>query len=239
LPGLKLRKKDGQVLTVMFTGGKIDLDGEECLITIQNDITELKLYQNELAHLDRLNLIGEMAAGIGHEVRNPMTTIKGFLQLFKEKDRYAQDREIMDLMIEELDRANSIITEFLSLAKNKAVELKSQSLNQKVRAFFHLLQADAIKQDKNIELELGDIPNIRIDKMRFSSLSLTLSVTGWMPCSRAVYLLLKHSEEDDMVVLAVKDQGRRNSPEVLGKIGTPFFQTKDNGTGWVWQSVTV
>ena len=66
-----------------------------------------------------MTLVGEMSASISHEIRNPMTTVRGFLQLLKEKDRYAQDKEYMDLMIDELDRANSIITEFLSLAKNK------------------------------------------------------------------------------------------------------------------------
>lgn len=228
---LKLRKKDGQVLTVMFTGGKIDIDGEECLITIQNDITDLKLYQNELARFDRLNLIGEMAAGIGHEVRNPMTTVKGFLQLLKEKERYAQDRDIMDLMVEELDRANSIITEFLSLAKNKAVELKSHSLNQKVRAVFPLLKADAMKQDKNIELELGDIPHIKIDKNEIQQLILNLVHNGLEAMQPGGLMTIKTFQEDDMVVLAVTDQGIGIVPEVLAKIGTPFFTTKDNGTG--------
>jgi PAS domain S-box-containing protein len=228
---LKLRKKDGKVIDVMFTGGKINLDGEECLITMQKDITELKTYQTEIARLDRLNLIGEMAAGIGHEVRNPMTTVKGFLQLLKEKERYAQDRDTMDLMIEELDRANSIITEFLSLAKNKAVELKMQSLNQKIKTILPLIQADAMKQDKNIELELGDIPNIKIDKNEIQQLVLNLVRNGLEAMPPGGVLTIKTFLEGDRVVLAVKDQGRGIALEVLEKIGTPFFTTKDNGTG--------
>ncbi|MFX4262240.1 PAS domain S-box protein [Pelotomaculum propionicicum] len=228
---LKLRNKDGRVFDVMFTGGKVNLDGEECLITIQNDITELKTYQYELERLDRLNLVGEMAAGIGHEVRNPMTTVKGFLQLLKEKERYDQDRDIMDLMVEELDRANSIISEFLSLAKNKAVELKSQSLNQKVRAVFPLLQADAMKQDKNIELVLGDIPHIKIDRNEVQQLILNLVRNGLDAMQPGGLMTIKTFQEDDMVVLAVTDQGSGIVPEVIAKIGTPFFTTKDNGTG--------
>jgi signal transduction histidine kinase len=66
----------------------------------------------ELARLDRLNLIGEMAAGIGHEVRNPLTTIRGFLQLFRNKQEYEAHREHFDMMIGEIDRANAIIRSF-------------------------------------------------------------------------------------------------------------------------------
>ncbi|MGI5839749.1 MAG: histidine kinase dimerization/phospho-acceptor domain-containing protein [bacterium] len=82
------------------------------------DITGRKRLEQEMARLERLNLIGEIAAGIGHEIRNPMATVRGFLQMFEGKAEYAQDGEFFVLMIEELDRANSIISEFLSLARN-------------------------------------------------------------------------------------------------------------------------
>ncbi|WP_243153037.1 histidine kinase dimerization/phospho-acceptor domain-containing protein [Sporotomaculum syntrophicum] len=136
----------------------------KCILVIVNDITELRHYQHEMARLDRLNLVGQMAAEIGHEIRNPMTIVRGFLQLLGGKERYALDKEYMDLLIEELDRVNSIIAEFLSLAKDKTVKLESQCLNKIIRTFFPLLQADALKQEKNIEMELGDIPPIVIDK---------------------------------------------------------------------------
>lgn len=228
---IRFRKKSGEIAIGLLSGVTIDLNGEECILAISNDITELRRYQNDMARLDRLNMIGEMAAGIGHEVRNPMTTIKGFLQLLKEKDRYAQDKDYMDLMIEELDRANSIITEFLSLAKNKAVELKMQSLNQKIRVIFPLIQADALKQDKNIEIELGDIPNVIIDKNEIQQLILNLVRNGLEAMLPGGLLTIKTFLEGDSVVLAVKDQGKGIASEVLEKIGTPFFTTKDNGTG--------
>lgn len=83
----------------------------------------------EIARLDRLDLVGEMAASIGHEIRNPMTTVRGYLQIMRENKDYIQAKEHFDLMIEELDSANAIITDFLSLAQNKMVELKLGNLN--------------------------------------------------------------------------------------------------------------
>lgn len=227
-----INNKSGETTTVLLSGIIITWNNEKCVLGIANDITELRRYQYEMTRLERLNLIGEMAAGIGHEIRNPMTTIKGFLQLLKEKERYAQDRDYMDLMIEELDRANSIITEFLSLARNKAIELKEQSLNKRIKTTFPLIQADAMKQDKNIIMELGDdIPNIAIDGKEIQQLILNLVRNGFEAMPPGGLLTIKTFLEGDRVVLAVQDQGSGIAPEVLKKIGTPFFTTKDSGTG--------
>ncbi len=226
-----LLTKSGEILTSLISGVSIIWNNEKCHFLIHNDITELRRYQHEMARLDRLNLVGEMSAGIGHEIRNPMTTVRGFLQLLSVKDRYVQDKEYMDLMIEELDRANSIITEFLSLAKNKAVELKRQSLNHKVKTIFPLLFADAMKQDKIIKMQLGDIPYIVIDKNEIKQLILNLVRNGLEAMSPGGLLSIKTFKDDVGVVLAVQDQGTGIAPEVLKKIGTPFLTTKDDGTG--------
>jgi len=93
---------------------------------LSGTFTELKRLRQELTRLDQLNLVGEMAASIGHEVRNPLTTVRGFLQLLGKKKECTSFKEYFDLMIDELDRANSIISEFLSLAKNKSVKLEPQ-----------------------------------------------------------------------------------------------------------------
>lgn len=229
---VKFRKKSGEIWTALLSGVVMKWKNEECTLAIANDITELRRYQSEIARLERLNLIGEMSASISHEIRNPMTTVRGFLQLFLKRDRYKEeDKEYMMLMIEELDRANSIITEFLSLAKNKAVKLKNQNLNQTIENLVPLLQAEALKQDKNIELILGDIPYIIYDKNEMHQLILNLVLNGLEAMSEGGYITIRTFKKGDKVVLAVQDQGRGISPEVLEKIGTPFFTTKDEGTG--------
>jgi len=106
----EFRTKSGQVGTVISNVDLIDIDGEECILVSSNNITKLKQYEGEIARLDNLKLMGQMAGAIAHEIRNPMTTIKGFLQLFNEQYKYRDDREAIDLMIEELDRVNDIIT---------------------------------------------------------------------------------------------------------------------------------
>ena len=101
-------KKSGAKRWGLYTAERIDINGEPCILSLVTDITERKEIEAEMIRLDRLNLVGEMAASIGHEIRNPMTTVRGYLQILRENEDYVQESEYFDLMIEELDRANSI-----------------------------------------------------------------------------------------------------------------------------------
>lgn len=201
------------------------------LTGVMVDITRSKQFEREMYRMDQLNLVGEMAAGIAHEIRNPMTTVKGFLQLFKARNKYAQEREYFELMVSELDRANSIITEFLSLAKNKAVKLRSQNLNEIVRAMYPLITADANITDKYIDIELGDIPEALLDEREIRQLILNLVRNGLEAMSPGGKLTIKTYLNNGEVILLIQDQGMGIDPGVLTKLGTPFMSTKDNGTG--------
>ncbi|MDD4168862.1 MAG: PAS domain S-box protein, partial [Desulfotomaculaceae bacterium] len=170
--------KLGDVRYVLMSGEIIELNNEKCRLVTLNDITDFKKMENEMARLERLNLIGQMAAGIGHEIRNPMTTVRGFLQLLKGKERYAQDQNYMSLMIDELDRANTIITGFLGLARNKAEDMKLQSLNELIEGLLPLLSSDAMENQIDIQLELGVTPDLLLDKNEIHQIILNLVRNG-------------------------------------------------------------
>lgn len=200
-------------------------------LKISENITEKKNLQLEMARLDRLNLIGEMAAAIGHEVRNPMTTVRGFIQLLGKKKLYSADKEYFVLMIDELDRANSIITEFLSLAKNKAIEKKMNNLNSIINSIAPLLQADATKSDYYVVFELSKIPDMFIDEKEIKQIIFNLVRNGMEAMERWGTITIKTYEDAGEVVLAVKDQGKGIPDDIQPKIGTPFLTTKETGTG--------
>lgn len=195
------------------------------------DITARKNIEREMDRLERLNLVGEMAAGIGHEIRNPMTTIRGFLQFLGEKKDCAVYKEYFDIMTGELDRANSIITEFLSLARNKAIDLKMRSLNIIIMSIYPLIEADALVTDKYIETDLNAIPDFPLDEKEIRQLILNLVRNGLEAMPAGGKLKLKTYVENGNVVLAVQDHGTGIDAQVLTKIGTPFLTTKDQGTG--------
>ncbi|MDD4237447.1 MAG: PAS domain S-box protein [Desulfotomaculaceae bacterium] len=229
----KFRRKDGKELWVILSANPLfELNGKYSgLLAMVTDITEYKQIEKEMSRLDRLDLIGEMAAGIGHEIRNPMTAVRGFLQLFKEKNEFAKHEEYFNLMISELDRANSIITEFLSLAKNKAVELKPSKLNTILESMFPLIEADAIVTDKYINLETQELPSLALDEKEIRQLILNLARNGLEAMPPGGKLDLRTFVVGKEVVLAVQDQGKGIEPGVAEKIGTPFYTTKENGTG--------
>ncbi|KGK87801.1 histidine kinase [Desulfosporosinus sp. HMP52] len=204
---------------------------EEGLSIYYHNIMERRMFEKEMARLDRLNLVGQMAAGIGHEVRNPLTTIRGFLQLMEGKDEFAKSKSYIKLMIEELDRANSIISEFLSLAKNKTVDLRPLNLNTLIENLFPLLQADAMVSDKNIKTELEDIEVLSLDEKEIRQLILNLVRNGMEAMRRNGTLTLQTFMDGDRVVLAVQDEGCGIKAQDIEKLGTPFFTTKESGTG--------
>ena len=195
------------------------------------DITSRKTSEKEFARLERLNLVGQLAAGIGHEIRNPMTTVRGYLQLLGEKPVYATQKSTFELMISELDRANEIITEFLSLAQTKQTNLKSQNLNDIIRNIYPLLEADTFSQNKQICFIPGEIPDLELDAKEMTQVILNLVRNGLEAMGKRGCITVRSYLEDGKVVLAIEDEGCGILPENLSKVGTPFFTTKDNGTG--------
>ncbi len=205
--------------------------GKALVLCVSRDITERKKYEKEMARLDRLNLMGEIAAGIAHEIRNPMTVVRGYLQIMQLKEDLASHNKRFDTMIEELDRANAIITEFLSLARNAPSNLKKQSINSILTSLLPLIQADAAEHGITISLSLSDTPEINLDEQQIRQLILNLVRNGIEAMSMHGELTIKTCMKKNRVVLSIKDQGNGIPPDVLEKLGTPFFTTKEQGTG--------
>lgn len=231
LPELKFRTKSGKIVTTITTGTLVHIGDEPCRIIIMQDISKEKLLEADMARLDRLNLVGEMAAGIGHEVRNPMTTVRGYLQIFQRKEELGIYQAQLTMMIEELDRANNIISEFLSLAKNKATDLKPGSLNDSLTAIYPLLQADALRTGHAVELKPGPVPAILFDEKELRQLVLNLTRNALEAMPPGGVVTIATSQKDGRVVLAVSDTGRGIPKRLVKNIGTPFFTTKEKGTG--------
>ena len=218
------------LLVGWYVGGITDLERQhqDYLKTV---ITEVKNLGNEVNRLERFNLLGEMASSISHEVRNPMTTVRGFLQVLAEKDKYVEEKEILNLMIEELDRANSMISEFLAIGKNKEEKPRLHNISNIVKTISPLIQADALGQDKYLQLNLGKVPSIMVKEKQIRQIILNLTRNGLEAMKPGGTLTISTYIERNMVIIAVKDQGGGIDPKILDKLGTPFLTTKENGTG--------
>ena len=225
---------DGTEAILLLSAGRLTVGNEErftgYLVTMTN-MTEIKKYSREIDRLDRLNLIGEMAAGLGHEVRNPLTTVRGYLQFFLDKAGLTKHHESFRLMVDELDRANSIITDFLSLAKNKTIALQPTDLNRVIEGVFPLLQADALRRGSRLTLELAEIPQVFADEKEIRQCLLNLVQNGLDAVGDGGLVTVSTQAMGGEVIMAVHNDGPEIPPHVREKMGTPFFTTKDHGTG--------
>lgn len=228
---VEFKTKEGNNRTGLLSIEEIEVGSMKCYLEAITDITKQKELEREMAKLDRLNTIGQMAAGISHEFRNPITTIRGFIQMLSGRNELENIRDYFDIMLEEIDRANSIITEFLTLSKNKSLNLRKNNINICINKLFPMIQAGALNEDKDVQLELADVADIFMDEDEIRQLILNISRNAIEASPTYGVVIIKTYQSGDEVLLEIKDQGKGIAPEVLGKIGTPFFTTKVDGTG--------
>ncbi len=222
--------KAGERRTGLLSTEIIETPDVPCVLAVITDITDREALEREIARLDRLHMIGEMAAGIAHEIRNPMTTVRGFLQLMRAK-KTLPPKDIIDVMVEELNRANGIISEFLALAKNKTTDRRPQNLAQVIEAIGPLIQAEATLAGKQLHLRLDSCPELELDEKEIRQMVLNLALNGLEAMEAGGRLEIATYTEESEVVLEVCDQGHGMDKDVLAKVGTPFFTTKERGTG--------
>ncbi|QGU00829.1 hypothetical protein SYNTR_2235 [Candidatus Syntrophocurvum alkaliphilum] len=199
-------------------------------VIVFNDVTNKLLFEKKLANLDRFNLIGEMASSIAHEIRNPMTSVRGYIQLLNSTDEFKDHKECFEIMLNEIDKANNIISEFLTLSKHKMLELKHQNLNNIISSLYPLIVSNASLLDLNVKLELKSIPDIMLDKNEIRKLFLNI-VNNALEAMDIGTVTIKTYVEKNSVVLSVTDEGKGIDDIIKDKLFTPFATTKENGTG--------
>lgn len=206
-------------------------DPSEGAVLIAHDVTELERLKDEVGKMERLSLVGQMAASITHEIRNPMAVIRGFVQLLKERS-HSDQQSYFHIILQELDRANSIISDFLSLAQNRVVEKSSCDLHEVLEDLQPLIQADANMRGQLLELALCDrMEPLELNVKEIKQLVLNLSRNGMEAMNDKGVLRIETRNLEDAVELRVIDNGVGIPPERLHHLFEPFYTTKTNGTG--------
>jgi len=209
----------------------LTIDSKSCLFMVINDITERKHLREQIEKIDKLKLIDKLAGAMGHEIRNPMTTVRGFIQLLSTKDELVPYKHYLTLILSELDRANGIITEYLSLAKSTPITLTKTNLNTIINTLFPLIRADAFNRDMQIDLDLQEIPDINLNPQEIRQLILNIVKNGFEAMEAGGVLTIHTKLINDTVCLKIKDKGKGIPANVSKQLGTPFVTTKDKGTG--------
>jgi len=198
---------------------------------ILRDITARKNMEQIVARAEQMNLVGQMAVSVAHELRNPLTSVRGYLQLMRLKAPNNDYRDRYDLMIEELDRTGQIVSEYLLLAKDKVSNLKVGCLNKIITTLYPLMQIAATAARVSLTLALEEIPDLYLDENEIRQLLFNLVNNGLEAMTAGGELRIQTFVACDKVVLAVSDQGSGIDKHILDNLGTPFLTNKDFGTG--------
>jgi len=203
------------------------------LMLIAKDLTQLKKLQFEVQRKDKLAAIGHLAAGVAHEVRNPLSSIKGYATYFK--SLFAKDSEnskAADVLIAETDRLNRVITELLELSKPSDVKLRKTLLRPLLESTLRLIQHEAHSSNIHVNMKFDDEVNFAfLDPDRFTQVMVNIYVNSIQAMVNGGELSLIVSGVKNHITLTVSDTGPGLSKEITLKMFDPYFTTKTKGTG--------
>ena len=203
----------------------------EGILFVGQDITELQRLKDEVDRMERLSLVGQMAASITHEIRNPMAVIRGFIQLLNERSDPDQ-QSYFRIVLDELDRANGIINDFLSLAQNRIVQKEPGNLNELLNDVIPLIWADMNMRGQVFESKLCEqMDELELNGKEIKQLILNLARNGMEAMNDKGVLRIETLNLQDTVQLRVIDSGVGIPKEKQERLFDPFFTTKTNGTG--------
>lgn len=227
----KAKRLDGTPFFFEVSSLFIVFGGKDAVLSIGKDITE-KMEETErlLQKSEKLALLGQMAAGIAHEIRNPLTSIKGFIQLLRTSTR---KEEYFDILLTELDRINDIVGEFLVLAKPTAAVYMTRDIKMLLKDVVTLINNQSLLNNVQIFVEFdNDLPLISCEENQLKQVFLNLlkNAIEAMPKGGNINLLVKEKEEGKISIQII-DQGVGIPQERISTLGEPFYTTKEKGTG--------
>jgi two-component system sensor histidine kinase HydH len=205
-------------------------------IVLLRDITEIEHLKKEMERKERLASIGSLAAGVAHEIRNPLSSIKGFATYFKERYRdVPEDQRIAGIMVGEVERLNRVITQLLEFARPMDLRRETASLLEVVNRSLAMVENQAAERHVEIDRSgLGDEPflcDIDQDKISQVLLNLFLNAMEAMDSGGRLTVSLEPDEKNPRIMVSVSDTGHGIAPQDLDHVFDPYFTTKQSGTG--------
>jgi len=204
-------------------------------VILFRDLTEVQNLKREIERNQRLASLGRLAAGIAHEIRNPLSSIKGFATYFRERYKeIPEDQKTAEIMVQEVERLNRVIGQLLEFARPMTIQKKPTSMHTVIQHSLKMIEGQA--QAKNIKITTSLSPeskDVSIDPDRISQVLLNLYINSIEAMDHGGILSVELSwdENAQMTKIAVSDIGAGINKEDLVHIFDPYFTTKQSGTG--------
>lgn len=213
----------------VFKDGALDV-----IVGITEDITKIIEREELLSRSEKLTTVGQLAAGIAHEIRNPLTSIKGFLQIIQSEGTVPPT--YTSIMLDELDRIESIVNEFLFLAKpQQEIKFAVQPFKPILEQVINLMQGEANLKGIEIIVELHDLSSLKVrgnaNHLKQVFVNLMKNAMEAIQAKGKIRIIGQVDREKSILTVIVIDDGPGITQERLKKLGEPFYSTKEKGTG--------
>lgn len=205
----------------------------ESFVAVGRNITDRVKNDDALRNLDRLSIIGQLAAGVAHEIRNPLTSLKGFSKLLKTTNVREKQDHYLAIIMNELDRIDRIVNEFMSLAKPQAIQFEKEHLISILDSTINVLHPQALLHNVQIK-KVYPINDIKLlcspHQLKQVFVNFLKNAIESMPIGGNVHIEVQKIE-NNRVQVSFRDEGVGIDTELMGFLGTPFYTTKDKGIG--------
>jgi len=202
------------------------------LVRFYSYIHSLTDAYEELKKKEKLAVIGQMAAAIGHEIRNPLAALKGFTQF--QQENYPNANNYYPIMIDEIDRINSIVDDLMYIGKPKKIKFEKASIEEIIAYTLSIAQQQAERQGVTVEtIMAGPLPPLDCDEKQLKQVFINLikNAIESMPEGGRVQIHVKVIEKQQKLSISIQDEGIGIADEDILNLGEPFFTTKKDGTG--------
>ena len=228
----RCRKKDGSYVWLESTIKAVyDEKGHfQEMISVSRDVQERMETTELLKRSEKLALVGQMAAAVAHEIRNPLTPIKGFIQMLQQEKEL--NPAFVTVILDELSRVDSIISEFLSMAKPHPEKISIIQLDHLLRQVIQLLQTEALMKNKEIIFRLDDdLPAVEGDQNSLKQVFMNIIQNALEAIEEMGTVEITSFVEEENAAVLIRDNGCGIPEERMNKLGEPFYSTKEKGTG--------
>jgi PAS domain S-box-containing protein len=224
-------RKSGRVIHIRVTNIPITIDNEVVgEYGIAKDITLQKIAEENIENAEKLSLVGQLSASIAHEIRNPLTTLKGFLQLIKGKNEIPEN--YIEIMLSEMNRIEVITSELLLLAKPQAIEFRNEEIRDILNDVVTLLQSQALMKNIEIIFDYENVGSIYCVSNQIKQIFINIIKNAIEAMSESgVITVTMRNYDAHNIIIEVIDQGCGIPEELASNIGLPFYSTKEKGTG--------
>jgi two-component system, sporulation sensor kinase B len=203
-----------------------------CFMMLIEAIREIHQLRLEMQNSEKLRVISELTSVFAHEIRNPMQVVRGFLQLLNEPSLSDKKKEYIQLSIEELDRSNEIINDFLSFGKPSINNNERIEVGYQLQRVINIIQS--YTQNANVMLKTDIFDNCwiyaNIQKLNQCLINIMKNAIESMPDGGVVWLSCNPTD-DGYIKINIKDQGIGMTEEQIDRLGSPYYSLKESGTG--------